>query len=217
MHKRKHIIGVHTGHDVESGDHILHTTRQEAGELGNDINRAEGFIEKVLAEELKGNSYMPRLIRPVEGEVNPDVVRTYYEKYYKSTMWDVDSEDSWPGATPKRVIEALVTQTWKALEAGKKTLIVLFHDVDTYIPYKSIRANLENYIQVIKATVEGKSHILRDLFGVDLRILKGIKRTDLFPIFVDDRERVVEIVRWKYWSGQDGEVGDPPEVQELVI
>ena len=164
MHHRKHIIGVHTGHDVEREDHMLHTKRQEAQELGNDIDRAERFIERVLAEPLKGKPYLPKLIRPVEGKVDPDVVRTYYKKYYKLTMWDVDSEDTRLGATPGSVKMALVTNTWKAIQEGKKRLVVLFHDTSTYIPYTQIRANLENYMGIIKATVEGDSDLLRNRF-----------------------------------------------------
>lgn len=202
IHHRKHIIGVHTGHDVERGDHILHTTRQEAGELGNDIDRAEGFIEGVLGIK----PYLPKLIRPVEGKVNPDVVRTYYRKYYKLTMWDVDSEDSRPGATPEKVKRALVKDTWKAIQAGKRKLIVLFHDTNKYT-HK--RENLENYIEIIKATVEGNFNLLRNRFRLDVETLIGtvggpIEPTGLSPVFVDSRERVVEIVRWKYWDKQDG-------------
>ncbi len=205
MHASEHIIGVHAGHDVERGDHILHTVRQEAGELGNDINRAEDFIEKVLGIK----PYLPKLIRPVGGRVNPDVVRTYYKKYYKLTMWDVDSEDTRPGATPEKVRKALVRGTWKAIQEGKRRLIVLFHDTSTYIPYTHIRANLENYIEIIKATVEGNSNLLRDRFGLDVKTLIGtvgrvVEPTGLSPVFVDSRERVVEIVRWKYWDEQDG-------------
>jgi len=205
MHASGHIIGVHTGHDVESGDHILHTTRQKARELDNDIDRAEDFIEEVLGIK----PYLPKLIRPVGGEVNPDVVRTYYKKYYKLTMWDVDSEDSRPGATPEKVRRALVRGTWQAIQEGKRKLIVLFHDISTYIPYMHIRANLENYIEIIKATVEGNSNLLHDRFGLDVKTLIGtvggpVEPTGLSPVFVNDRERVVETVRWKYWDKQDG-------------
>ena len=107
MHTRKHIIGVHTGHDVERRDHIPHTTRQKDGELGNDIDRALNFIEEVLAKPLKGNPYLPKLIRPVGTQKVPNAVaRIYNEKYYKLTGWDVDSEASRPGVTSEKVKRA---------------------------------------------------------------------------------------------------------------
>lgn len=218
MHASGHIIGVHTGHDVEKADHISHTDRT-ARELDDDIDRASNFIEDVLAKPLEGSPYLPKLIRPVEGKVNPNVVRTYYKKYYKLTMWDVDSEDTRPGATPEKVKRALVTNTWKALQAGKRKLLVLFHDTNRYIPLEAIRANLETYIEIIKATVEGDSNLLHNRFGLDVKTLIGtvgvpIEPTGLSPVFVDNRERVVEIVRWKYWDEQDGYVRDLPKDRE---
>lgn len=228
MHERQHIIGVHSGHDVPYRDHIPHTERQEVGELGNDIENAELFIEAVLKEALQGKPYLPKLIRPVKGHVNPDVVRTYAEKFYKLTMWDVDSEDSRPGATIEKVKRALVRNTWIALAAGKKRLIVLFHDTDNYVPQGKLEESLEAYIGIIKATVEGNSNVLFNGFGLNANEIianankdlsaahqmKSFGATGLSPMFVTDRERVVEIVRWKYWDEQDGYVGNPPKRRE---
>ena len=192
MHASGHIIGVHTGHDVKEADHIPHTDRT-ARELGDDIDRASNFIEAVLATPLKGKPYLPKLIRPVGTPTVPkEIKQIYYDKYHKLTGWDVDSEDSFLGATPGSVKKALVEHTITAVKAGKRKLIVLFHDTNKYT---YIRENLEDYIKIISDTIEGK---IGAMIGGRFVKLEG-----LWPVFVNDRNRVEEIVRWKYWSGQD--------------
>ena len=212
MHKRGHIIGIHTGHDVEDRDHIPHTDRTPH-ELRDDIDRASTFIETVLAEPLKGKPYLPKLIRAVgRKNVPKKIEQIYHEKFYKLTGWDVDSEDSRPDATPESVKKALVTHTWAAIDAGKKRLIVLFHDTDDYISYDKLEKNLEDYLEVIKLTIEGKADVLRNRFSLDVKTLEGIERTKFTPKFVDERDRLAEIVRWKYWGAQD----DPSEIREIA-
>jgi peptidoglycan/xylan/chitin deacetylase (PgdA/CDA1 family) len=146
--KQGHVIGIHTG---STRDHASHRVRARArpydvnrngvidtadgvNGLESDMIRAKARIRKLVDSE-------PLYVRPTYGERNRTVEAVYRRQNLKMILWDVDSGDNTGSPGVDIVNQNIHKGIERCVAAGKKQLVILFHDINS-----RTAGNLEEYL-----------------------------------------------------------------------
>ena len=143
-----HIVGPHTGLDGR-GAHawVNRHTNMNLADVRADMARA-----KKLIEDLGGTA---EFVRPPFGLVNDKVIDIYTDLGLEYVHWDVAPEGHWDGKktvfaqTAEEVQANIRRQIKDQLKAGKRQIVVLFHDIQDRVAYH-IKSHIEEIERAIK-------------------------------------------------------------------
>ena len=156
-----HIVGPHTGLDGK-GAHAWvnrHTNRNLA-DVRADMERANKLIH-----DLGGTA---EFVRPPFGLADDKVIDIYTDLGLEYVHWDVAPEGRWDGRktvfaqTADEVQANIRSQIRDQLKAGKRQLVVLFHDIQDRVAYY-----IESHIKEIERTIE------REGFTPEMKLSKS--------------------------------------------
>gem|GEM_PF-2219416 len=164
-----HIVGIHTG---SYEDHQLHTLRVKVDGLANRDDLLFQDFDEVEEDPGIGRATMkfiqtyagalPEFVRPPGGAYNDEVTRVYNHFKLKNILWDVDSKDNQKGATVESIKSALRTGVHQAIDANKKEIIVLLHDINDLTA-----DNLPDFMQEIANAAKTKGRVARFVTSTD--------------------------------------------------
>lgn len=153
-HNEGHLLGIHTGMDSDQAHHIDndHPSREDILKLDDDLRLARDYINARTGST-------PKYVRPPfgNGHDDPDVQARYEEFDLNMIMWNVESRDAWANSTEDSINQRIRDQINFRLGQGKRSLVVLFHDIH---PITSQPASLNRFIQTIKDTIDNYSEDL---------------------------------------------------------
>jgi peptidoglycan/xylan/chitin deacetylase (PgdA/CDA1 family) len=149
-HAEGHVLAIHTG---SFEDHACHKNRvlaqadipQTTNGLDSDMKRAKDAIQGIAHA-------MPRFVRATYGYTNQACMNVYAARQLLHIHWDIDAEDR-AGQTPGAINQRLRDRTQAQLNAGRRQLIYLFHDIQPVTG-----DNLRSFIQTIYDTVMDAGH-----------------------------------------------------------
>ena len=173
-----HVLGIHSG---SSADHASHRIRSSALpydanqngllDIGDGLNGLESDLIRARERIRKLTGSVPLYVRPTYGEKSRRATAVYRRQRLKMIMWDIDSGDNTGSPSVDEVNRNIQEGIRRCVAAGKKQLVVLFHDIN----YQTA-ANLEEYIATICVSA------------------RRLKKTVVFP---SSAESVVQILNAK--------------------
>lgn len=161
-----HVVGIHS-----KEDHRKHTTRLEEAAIAGDEGLPGDLRDaKQRLNTLIGRGYVAKYVRAVGGEWTDEVEAVYTAANLRHIFWDVESRDNWREKKVKEEVidgEIVKKEVWrrtepddvdaylvsgvvKAMNLRKRTLIVLFHDINKHT---GKIVNLERYLRTIEGTI----------------------------------------------------------------
>jgi len=136
--KQGHVIGIHTG---STRDHASHRVRARARpydvngngvlETADGVNGLESDMIRAKARIRKLTGSDPLYVRPTYGQRNHTVNAVYRRQDLRMILWDIDSGDNTGSPSVDAVNQNIHKGMERCIAAGKKHLVILFHDINS--------------------------------------------------------------------------------------
>ena len=162
----KHVIAIHTGGFEDHRCHKARVAEPADRDMPGTTNGLDSDMARAKAAIFGLTKEMPKFVRATFGITSDECMEVYKKHNLLHIHWNVDSKDN-TGVrltkptnkrktrqrTKEEVIKQLKENTRNEVNAGKKELIFLFHNINT-ITRDAIKA----YIEAIKTQVIAMGH-----------------------------------------------------------